>query len=383
MSDTKVELLFLNEEDMIKAGVLDAKKCVDTMADVMTLLSSKDYLMGGKSKNEHGIMLGFPEESEIEGFPINDSRDRRFMAMPAYLGGRFHMVGQKWYGSNGKNAQKGLPRSILMVTLNDVDTGQPLAYMSANLLSAMRTGAMPGLAARYLANPNPKVVSLIGPGVVNKTCIMAYLAEFSTIDTVKIKGSSPNSKTAKEMKEFIKEKYPQVKNIVICDTLDEALMDADIISEALSCMKNEWPVFNKDCIKPGALIISSGSMMMDLEYVEKKCTKVVDNIHMYEEYIKIFQEYDKETGKCIPGGCPGMWFVNMIKDKKIEKEEVQHLGDIIRGIAKGRSSEEEVILACLGGMPVEDVGWGYECYQSALRQGIGTKLKIWDSPFMA
>lgn len=383
MSDTKVELLFLSEEDMIKAGVLDAKKCVDTMAEVMTLLSSKDYLMGGKNKNEHGIMLGFPDESDINDFPINDSRDKRFMAMPAYLGGRFHMVGQKWYGSSGKNAQKGLPRSILMVTLNDVETGKPLAYMSANLLSAMRTGAMPGLAARYLAKPNPKVVSLVGPGVVNKTCLMAYLAEFSTIDTVKIKGSSPQSATAKEMKAFIEEKYPQITNIVMCETLDEALTDADIISEALSCMKNEEPVFNKECVKPGALIISSGSMKMDLEFVEKNCTKVVDNIQMYEEYIKTFQEYDKETGKRITSGCPGMWFVNMIDDKKIAKDQVYHLGDIVRGIAPGRTSEDEIILTCLGGMPVEDVGWGYECYQSALKQGIGTKLKVWDTPFMA
>lgn len=383
MSDTKVELLFLSEEDMIKAGVLDAKKCVDTMADVMTLLSSKDYLMGGKSKNEHGIMLGFPDESEIQGFPINDARDRRFMAMPAYLGGRFHMVGQKWYGSSGKNAEKGLPRSILMVTLNDVETGQPLAYMSANLLSAMRTGAMPGLAARYLANPNPKVVSLVGPGVVNKTCLMAYMEEFSTIDTVKIKGSSPKSKTAAEMKKFIEENYPQVTNIVLCETMDEALTDADIISEALSCMKNQEPLFNKDCIKPGALVISSGSMKMDLDFVEKKCTKVVDNIHMYEDYIEEFQEYDKETGERIPGGCPGMWFVNMIEDKKIPKTAVQNLGDIIRSIAPGRTSEDEIILTCLGGMPIEDVGWGYECYHSALKQGIGTKLKIWDAPYMA
>ena len=67
--------------------------------------------------------------------------------MPAYLGGRFHVAGEKWYGSNGNNRAIGLPRSILMMMLNDVETGKPLAYMSGNLLSSMRTGAMPGLAA--------------------------------------------------------------------------------------------------------------------------------------------------------------------------------------------------------------------------------------------
>ena len=382
MKDTKVELLFLSEDDMVKAGVLDAKKCVDTMEEVMSLLSKKDYIMGGPSRNQHGLMLFFPEKSDIEGFPTLESRDRRFMAMPAYLGGRFHMAGQKWYGSNGENAKKGLPRSILTVSLNDVDTGAPIAYMSGNLLSAMRTGAMPGLAARYLAKKNPKVVSIIGPGVVNRTCIMAYLAEFPTIDTVKIKGSSPKSKTAIEMKEFIEEKYPQVKTITICETYEEALTDADIISEALSCLKNQWPTLDKNYIKPGALIISSGSMMLDLDWVEKNTTKVVDNIGMYEEYVNDFQEND-EFGSPIPTGCPGMWFANMISDGKIEKDDVRHMGDIVRGIVPGRTSDDEIILTCLGGMPIEDVGWGYECYQSAIKQGIGTKLKIWDIPLMA
>jgi ornithine cyclodeaminase len=52
------------------------------------------------------------------------------MAMPAYIGGRFNVAGQKWYGSNIINPTRGLPRSILMVMLNDVDTCEPIAtYM--------------------------------------------------------------------------------------------------------------------------------------------------------------------------------------------------------------------------------------------------------------
>jgi ornithine cyclodeaminase len=165
MNNTKIDFLYLNEQDMLKAGVLNAGKCVDVMGEVMQLLSTGDYLMGGKSGNEHGICMNFPKESPFEDFPLNDAKDRRFMAMPAYLGGRFHIAGQKWYGSNGRNVGRGQPRSILMLTLNDVETGQPLAYMSANLLSAMRTGGMPGLAAELLAKPDTSVLSLIGPGM--------------------------------------------------------------------------------------------------------------------------------------------------------------------------------------------------------------------------
>ena len=45
------------------------------------------------------------------------------------------MAGMKWYGSNCENKASGLPRSILMMMLNDKDTGAPLALMSANLVS--------------------------------------------------------------------------------------------------------------------------------------------------------------------------------------------------------------------------------------------------------
>ncbi len=50
------------------------------------------------------------------------------------------MAGVKWYGSNIENKEKGLPRSILRMTLSDKDTGAPIAFMSADLPSAYRTG---------------------------------------------------------------------------------------------------------------------------------------------------------------------------------------------------------------------------------------------------
>lgn len=380
--DTKVEFFFLNEEDMLKAGVLDAGKCVDTMGEVMALLSAGDYLMGGRGHNDHGIQLIFPNKSEIVGFPKADSRDRRFMAMPAYLGGRFHMAGEKWYGSNGRNSEKGLPRSILMVTLNDIETGQPLAYMSANLLSAMRTGAMPGLAAKYLAPKNSKILSLIGAGVVNKTSLMAIMSKIKTIDILRIKGRTLTSKTATELAEYARKNYPQLKSIEICKDVKEAVEDADIICEGVSVESRKWPQVDSSWIKKGALIISSGTIGLDYEFLKNDVTKVVDNIGMYEEYLKVYQEYDKD-GNRLPNGTPGMDYANMINAGEIEKEDVQHLGAIVRGIEPGRTSDDETIVISLGGMPILDVGWGYECYMKALKEGIGTKLKLWDAPFMA
>lgn len=381
MSDTRIDILYLSEQDMLDAGVLDAKRCVETMEETMRLLSKGDYFEGGPKRNSHGIMLHFPDKSDIEGFPVNDSRDRRFMAMPAYLGGKYHLVGQKWYGSNGRNISKGLPRSILMVTLNDVETGAPLAYMSANLLSAMRTGAMPGLCAKHLANKNPRVVSLVGPGVISRTCLMAYMAYFDTIEEVKIKGSSPSSKTAKETYDFIKEKYPGVKSIKICETLEEAVKDADIVSEAMSTEKGKWPAFKMEWFKKGAVVISTGSFWME-NYDEMLGARIVtDNYAMYVDYVDNFFKAE-EGKKPEPTAILGMHFVNLVREGKMNEKSVSNIGDIIMGKAEGRKSKDEIFLISIGGMPIEDISWGFECYQKALEKGVGTKLKLWDKPFM-
>lgn len=378
--DSKVEFLFLNEEDMIKAGVLDADRAVDTVGEVIALLSEGDYLMGGRAHNDHGVQLIFPEKSDIPNFPLADSADRRFMAMPAYLGGRFHMCGEKWYGSNGNNRSIGLPRSILMMMLNDVETGKPLAYMSGNLLSSMRTGAMPGLAAKLLARDDSKVLTLVGPGVICRSSLRAIMSQRFDIDTIKIKGSSPTSANAIKMKEYIEENYPQVKNIVLCKDMEEALKDADIITEAVSCKEGEWPEYKREWLKPGALVISTSTFNMEHKSIVD-LKKVIDNYGMYENYAEEDNVGYDENGNRLHTGCMGEDFVYMVQDGLIERDSLTTFGEIIRGKKPGRESDDEIILVSIEGMPTEDVAWAYECYTYALVHDIGTKLKVWDRPY--
>ena len=155
-----IDFLFLSEEDMIRAGVKNMPECIDTMEEVVKCLNTGDYVMGGQNHNSHGCQVSFPKDSPFENMPKDEGDDRRFMAMPAYIGGSFDLMGMKWYGSNMENRKLGLPRSILTVMLNDKDTGAPLCLMSANLLSAYRTGAIPGVAARHLARKNAKVCGI-------------------------------------------------------------------------------------------------------------------------------------------------------------------------------------------------------------------------------
>lgn len=384
MGYPSIDFLYLNEEDMIRAGVLNAAGCIETMRDTLALFGKKDFLLGGPKADEHGLQMNFPQTSDIEGFPLDDGPDRRFMAMPAYLGGRFHIAGQKYYGSNSHNSELGLPRSILMVTLSDVQTGAPKAIMSANLLSAMRTGAMPAMAATYLANPDSEVLSLLGPGVINKCALMCYMEVLPNIKKIKIRGSSVTSKTAMDMKAFIEEKYPQVREIEICASLEEACKDADIVSEAMSVTKENMEEFKLEWFKKGATVFSMGSFLYRKYDDFLKTKMVVDNYGMYQKYLSNFIARGPVDafGNKREWVIMGIHFVHLVESGQTDRQNVINLCDIVNGISKGRTDPDEIVMCSIGGMPLEDLSWGYDCYQNALKQGIGTSLNLWDAPFM-
>lgn len=374
--DAKIDFLYLSEPDMIKAGVKDMKSCVDVMEDLLITLYKGDYVMGGANHNSHGCMIMFPDDPQFPGMPKN-ADDRRFMAMPAYLGGSYQMAGMKWYGSNVENKKVGLPRSILMMMLNDKDTGAPLALMSANLVSAYRTGGIPGVGAKYLARKDSRVVSIIGPGVMGKTSLAAFVSVCPNLDTVKIKGRSQRSLDA--FTRFIREELPKIKNIEICDSVEEAVKDSDIISFTTTVRDDvsSFPYINGDWIKKGALISMPSAARFDDDFLAG-CKLVVDNSKLYEAWE---EEYPYPTYPQVQ--IIGTKFTDLKHDGKIEAEDIIDITDIIEKRHPGRTSDDEIIVYSVGGMPVEDIAWGGTVYRNAVKLGIGIKLPLWDKPEMA
>lgn len=374
--DSKIDFLYLSEPDMIKAGVKDMKSCVDVMEDLLITLYKGDYVMGGANHNSHGCMIMFPDDPQFPGMPKN-ADDRRFMAMPAYLGGSYQMAGMKWYGSNVENKKVGLPRSILMMMLNDKDTGAPLALMSANLVSAYRTGGIPGVGAKYLARKDSRVVSIIGPGVMGKTSLAAFVSVCPNLDTVKIKGRSQRSLDT--FTRFIREELPQIKNIEICDSVEEAVKDSDIISFTTTVRDDvsSFPYINGDWIKKGALISMPSAARFDDDFLAG-CKLVVDNSKLYEAWE---EEYPYPTYPQVQ--IIGTKFTDLKHDGKIEAEDIIDITDIIEKRHPGRTSDDEIIVYSVGGMPVEDIAWGGTVYRNAVKLGIGIKLPLWDKPEMA
>ncbi len=376
MKYPQIDFLYLNEDDMIAAGVKDMAKCVEAMEEMFKLMKVGDYRMGGANGNSHGSMVMFPEKSPFPEMPV-DGPDRRFMAMPAYLGGKFDMAGMKWYGSNAENREKGLPRSILMLILNDKDTGAPLAFMSANILSAYRTGAVPGVGFKYFARENAETIGIIGPGVMSKTALAAAIAVRPTLKTVKVKGRGRAS-----LEKFVnhaREEYPYL-DIYAVDTIEEAVRDSDIVSVSTSSPTGDpslYPYIAEEWIKPGAIIESTAALRFDDDFIINRARTVTDNIMLYEAWE---EEMKPNAYNTIP--IPAVHVEDLIAEGKMKPEQIDDLGDILLGNIPVHRKEDEIVIYSVGGMPTEDVAWGSMVYRNALDKGIGTKLNLWNAPKM-
>lgn len=375
--DTRIKFLYLSEPDMIKAGVKNMDQCVEAMEDLLVTLNKGDYVMAGVNHNSHGAQVIFPDDPQFEGMPKN-ADDRRFMAMPAYLGGKYQMAGMKWYGSNCENKASGLPRSILMMMLNDKDTGAPLALMSANLVSCYRTGAIPGVGAKYLARKDSETVTIIGPGVMGRTCLRAFLSVCPKITTVKVKGRGLRSLHAFE--EFVKKECPQIQQVIVCDSMEEAVKDSDIICVTSTAPVKEidFPYIAEDWVKKGALICLPSAARFDDDFLINRCKKVVDNYKLYEAWAEEFPYPSYEMVQII-----GSKFTDYLHEGRIQREDIVDIADIINKKHPGRESDDEIIVYSVGGMPVEDIAWGGTVYRNALKEGIGVELPLWDQPDMA
>lgn len=378
MAYPNIDFLYLSEKDMIEAGVGDVLKCTDCMEEVLKTLDIGDYRMGGENGNSHGCMISFPDEPEFPNMPKNGP-DRRFMAMPAYLGGKFDIAGVKWYGSNTENRKKGLPRSILMVILNDKETGAPLAYMAGNLISAYRTAAIPGVGVKHLALKDAKTLGIVGPGVINSISVETFAALRPSLETLKINGRGKES--IERCIAYVKEKCPQFKNIVVCDTVEECVRDSDILSFATSTPtggQENYPFVDPSWLKPGCLVCGMGALNTTEEFIMDPKTKlVVDNTKLYYSWAEEYPYPTFDTWFLI-----GSKFTDMIHEGKLEAERMEDLGGILNGRLPGRESDDQIIIYSIGGMPIEDVAWGKTVYENAMAKGIGTKLNLWDAPYL-
>jgi len=336
----KKNLLFLNQEDVKQCGGDDIALAINTMEKVFLLHYEKEYVLPNKTI----LRWGGKESESIKG---------RINSMPASIGGDFESIGIKWIASSPQNPEKyGLPRATGVTILNDPETLIPIAVMDGTLLSAMRTGANSGVAAKFLANKNSEVLGLVGAGAQNKTQLRAILEVMENIKVIKIADLNTERAAmfAKEMEDITG--YP----ITVVENAEEAVRGSDIFITATVTKK---PIVKKDWIKKGALYIHVGSHECEFDVIDTADKVVVDD---WEE----LKHRGVETISI-------MFEEGLFDEKNIHA----NLGEIVSGARKGRELDDEFIYFNSVGLGIQDVAISSIIYKNAIEKGIGTSLDLW------
>ncbi|MEM3506915.1 MAG: ornithine cyclodeaminase family protein [Candidatus Bathyarchaeia archaeon] len=276
------------------------------------------------------------------------------LSMPAYIGGSMDSLGLKVVTVYKQNPIKyGLPTILATIQLHDSKTGKLLALMDGTYITAMRTGAVVGVATKYLANKDSKTLGVFGAGTQGKYCILA-VKEVRNIELIKVYDLIPS-----QMKIFCEEIYKKtgIKAIPV-NNPKETVYESDIIITATTS-KN--PVFNGELLEKGVHINAIGAHTPD--------TRELDEITIKKSKIIVDSKEAtlNEAGDLIIPIKKGL-----ISSKAIYAE----LGEVITGKKPGRESKDEITVFKSVGLAIQDISTAKLVYEKAIKENIGKTIEI-------
>ena len=315
--------------------LLDMPAAIDAVADAYRL-----------------IYLGEAELPVRSNIPVA-SHDGSLMTMPAYLGGDVNALGAKLISFYGNNpGERGLPAIQGKIVLFDPETGGLQAFIDAELVTAMRTGAAGGVAARYLARADARTLTIFGSGAQAPFQVEAVICE-RPIEQVLV--LSRQSAHAEALAASIAGRFGVSAQATV--DIDEAVRAADIVVTATSAHD---PLFKGGLLRPGVHVTGIGSHVPD--------AREVDSLTLERAKVVVDQESAclAEAGDLIQPINAGQYDAGRI---------YAEIGAIVAGDLPGRSDSTEITFFKSVGLAAQDLAVASLVYRRALAEGVGFQLE--------
>lgn len=272
--------------------------------------------------------------------------------MPSYMK-PMEMIGVKTVTLFEDNRAKGLPYIQGMVSLFDGINGEPKAVLDGMTITAMRTGAVSGLATQYLARKDASVCGIFGAGVQGRTQLEAVCAVRS-ITKAYIYDTSASAAAifAEDMSKFLQ------LEVIPAENSQETVRDADIVCCATI---SETPVFQDDDLPDGIHLNAVGSYKPHVQEVPEE---TVLRSRLYVDHRESALE---ETGDLI---------IPLNNGTMSESHIIAEIGEVAAGEAAARLSDHEMTFFKSVGVAVQDLAAAAVTLQNAQKLGIGTVAEI-------
>lgn len=246
----------------------------------------------------------------------------------------------------------GLPNIMGAIILFEAVRGIPLAIVDSIEPTIRRTAAGTAVAAKYLATPDAKSVTICGCGNQGRMQLTA-LKKVLPIDTVFAfdKSESVAKAYAKTMGDALH--IP----VEVPASLEEAVAASQVV---VCCTPSKKPYMMKSFVRPGTFIAAIGSDSPDKQELEAgllQDTKVVVDI----------AEQCAEAGELNHGLESGLITMSAVHAE---------IGHIISGEKPGREDQAEIIVYDATGTALQDTAAVALCYEKAVRSGIGQYVKL-------
>ncbi len=146
------------------------------------------------------------------------------------------------------NPERGLPLIQGIVALVDLETGQVSALLDGAALTAVRTGAVAGLATQLCASRDAGELAVIGAGVQARALVRAMVA-VRPIRSIRL--YSRTRAGAEAFGDWIRAHVSTDSAVTVCNDARSAVQDAEIICTATST-DGRKPLVGADWVEHGA-----------------------------------------------------------------------------------------------------------------------------------
>jgi alanine dehydrogenase len=246
----------------------------------------------------------------------------------------------------------GLPTIQGVVVLCDAERGRLLAVMDSMELTALRTAAATGVAAKYLARPDSKVATVCGCGVQGRAQLRALAQVLRIEKAYAFDGDRYRAEVfARELTGELQAEVMAVPN------LRESVGASDII---VTCTPSQRPVLMRGDVRPGTFVAAVGAdnpKKQEIDPALMASAKIV--VDILEQCAAIGDLHHALGAGAVTVG-----------DVHAE------LGEIVAGRKPGRTSAEEVFVFDSTGTALQDVAAAAVVYEKAIRAGVGVSLNL-------